>query len=369
MDRAELERLDREGLVHRAQAAGVRRARLLTRPELVDELLRLDTAIDPSQLKKTRGLFGRARDLLSRVVERGLHLPDAADRLRAALGTAPLAYVPRPEPQAVPTVTLAEIYAAQGHKRHAIDTLRRVLEAEPEHAGARALLEKLEAADYVPPAPVLPPEGDDTARDEIGGNLVAAHPATGDQAPETVTPETAEAPPSREEPPTLRFSATDEVLTLLAADECVAIPLPGGVGSPSAGPQGQRGSYVWWRLSASSRRRIGSGSLVVRALVFRPTWNGPDLDTRDVISDPDTCEHVIGDLPSGAVVRVAVGTSVEGTFVPLAHSPAIELAPARQGGLVQRTIEGVRPIDLDDPLAASVAVAAGRAARIAEQGR
>jgi hypothetical protein len=41
MDRSELERLDREGLVLRAQAAGVRRARLLTRPELIDELVRL----------------------------------------------------------------------------------------------------------------------------------------------------------------------------------------------------------------------------------------------------------------------------------------------------------------------------------------
>src|SRR5262245_44969417 len=144
MERAELERLDREGLVQRARAAGIRRARLLTRPELVDELLRLDPSIDPGQLKKTRRFFGRARDLLSRVVERGLHLPDAADRLRAALGT-PFPEVPRPEPQAVPTVTLAEIYAAQGHKQRAVDTLRRVLEAEPDHHGARALLDKLEA--------------------------------------------------------------------------------------------------------------------------------------------------------------------------------------------------------------------------------
>src|SRR5262249_39812489 len=118
MDRADLERLDRESLVQRAQSAGVKRARLLTRPELVDELLRLNPVIDEAQLKKPRGFFGRARDLLSRVVERGLHLPDAADRLRAALGT-PLPHVPRPEPQAVPTVTLAEIYAAQGHKHRA----------------------------------------------------------------------------------------------------------------------------------------------------------------------------------------------------------------------------------------------------------
>src|SRR5436190_17964284 len=103
MDRGELEGLDRESLVVRAQAAGVRRSRILTRPELVDELLRLDPNIDASALKRSRGFFGRARDLLTRVVERGLHLPDAADRLRAVL-TTPLPEVPRPEPQAVPTV-------------------------------------------------------------------------------------------------------------------------------------------------------------------------------------------------------------------------------------------------------------------------
>src|SRR5262245_40016071 len=136
MDRAELERMDREGLVLRAHAAGIKRARLLTRPELVDELLRRDPVVDVAQLKRTRGFFGLARDLLSRVVERGLHLPDAADRLRAALGT-PLPQVPRPEPQAVPTVTLAEIYAAQGHKQRAIDTLQRVLDTEPDHGAAR----------------------------------------------------------------------------------------------------------------------------------------------------------------------------------------------------------------------------------------
>ena len=39
MERAELERLDRDTLIERAQAAGVTRARILTRPELIDELL------------------------------------------------------------------------------------------------------------------------------------------------------------------------------------------------------------------------------------------------------------------------------------------------------------------------------------------
>ncbi|MDP9037177.1 MAG: hypothetical protein M3O50_20455, partial [Myxococcota bacterium] len=81
MNRADLERLDRDALIERAEAAGVTRARILTRPELVDELL-LRSAGEHASRQRARGLFGVARDLLARVVERGLHLPDAADRLR-----------------------------------------------------------------------------------------------------------------------------------------------------------------------------------------------------------------------------------------------------------------------------------------------
>src|SRR3954466_3336437 len=112
MDRGELESLDRESLVVRAERAGIRRARILTRPELIDELLRLDPGADREKLERSRGFFGRARDLVARVVERGLPLPDAADRIRAITGGPLPPTVPRSDPQAVPTVTLAEIYAA-----------------------------------------------------------------------------------------------------------------------------------------------------------------------------------------------------------------------------------------------------------------
>ena len=154
MNRDELERLDRESLVRHAEAAGIRRARILTRPELMDELLQRDAKVDDAQRRKSRGFFGVARDLLARVVERGLHLPDAADRIFWS-GTLPPA-VPRTAPQAIPTLTLAEIYATQGHKQRAVDTLRRVLEAEPEHVAARVLLSQLEDAAYIAPEPPLP---------------------------------------------------------------------------------------------------------------------------------------------------------------------------------------------------------------------
>ncbi|MEO8798977.1 MAG: hypothetical protein ABI551_13900, partial [Polyangiaceae bacterium] len=76
MNRTDLEALDRDTLVAKAEAAGVHRPAVLTRPELVDELLvRTAADVKAPDLKKARGFFGVARDLLARVIERGLHLP------------------------------------------------------------------------------------------------------------------------------------------------------------------------------------------------------------------------------------------------------------------------------------------------------
>src|SRR5258708_22641961 len=149
MHRAELERLDRDPLIARAEGAGVPRARILTRPELVDGLI-LRSETDPLIRQRSRGLFGRARDLLASVVERGLHLPDAADRIRT-MGGLPVA---RPSaPAALPTVTLAEIYMTQGHRDRAIETLEGLLAREPDHAAAATLLAQLRDGTYAVPPP------------------------------------------------------------------------------------------------------------------------------------------------------------------------------------------------------------------------
>jgi hypothetical protein len=159
MKRSELDGLDREALIRLAEENGVARARILTRPELIDEILvRTAPADSEADVSIARGFFGLARDLVARVVERGLHLPDAATRIRSIAIDSPRRSSP---PAALPTVTLAQIYAAQGHTQRAVDTLRRVLEAEPEHVDARELLEKLTDAAYVAPKPPLPPEPDD----------------------------------------------------------------------------------------------------------------------------------------------------------------------------------------------------------------
>ena len=96
MKREELEKLDRDALLAKAEAAGVTRPSILTRPELVDELL-LRSTPDPATLKRGLVASSASRAIsLASVVELGLNLPDAADRIRT--GWAPRRHDPSPSP-------------------------------------------------------------------------------------------------------------------------------------------------------------------------------------------------------------------------------------------------------------------------------
>jgi len=347
IDRAELEGLDRETLVARAQEAGIRRARILTRPELIDELLRMDPSVDERELRKTRGFFGRARDLVARVVERGLHLPDAADRIRT-MGTLPPS-VPRTEPQAVPTVTLAEIYAAQGHAKRAIETLHLVLQREPDHVAARALLARLQDEAYVPPPPPLPPEPEvepalaageeeeeeereeEDAADAVDALVEAAHDEGGDAH-------------------AAAFAQTAELPSAGSGPHCIAVPIGGGR------------TYVRWQLER--HETPPSGPAVLRAFVVVPSWDGPSTEMRDFPIEREEGETTLHGLPEGAVVRVAVGWVHDDVFVPGAHSPAIEAAAGR--GLFLWTVEGAVPLRLDGAEALPLALAVEGARRAAQ---
>jgi hypothetical protein len=294
MDRAELERLDRDTLIARAEAAGVTRARILTRPELVDELL-LRSEADQSTKERSRGLFGRARDLLARVVERGLHLPDAAERIRAMGGL--LTKRPSP-PAALPTVTLAEIYRAQGYRDRAVETLERVLAREPDHAPARTLLAQLrdEADDASPPR--MPPEPEDEPQDRVErGNAAQSSAAT--------------------------VGAT--------LDECVVRPIDATT------------LQVQWGVSRRTlecvRASRSDGTLALRALVVVPTWDGPSSSVRDHDVAGTLGELFLRDLPIRAVVRVAVGYRHDDAFLPIAHALEEWCETARTPGSAKRREE------------------------------
>ena len=132
----ELDSLPRAQLIEKAREAGVQRPELMTRVELKDEIIRR-TETDEVQRRRTRGFLGVARDLLASVVEQGLHMPDAAALIRGEVR------IEANAPPPVATVTLAEIYAAQGHVDRSLRMLDEVLEREPDHDVARKLRERL----------------------------------------------------------------------------------------------------------------------------------------------------------------------------------------------------------------------------------
>lgn len=353
MNRADLEALDRDTLIARAERAGVTRARILTRAELVDELL-LRSAPDDATRRRTRGLFGMARDLVARVVERGLHLPDAAERIR----TIELPVPPRGSaPAALPTVTLAEIYAAQGHRDRAIETLESVLQREPEHAVARALLVQLRDASYLVPAPKLPPEPEDL------GAAPGAEPEPAGSSALSADAELQEDEPRPDdgEPPEPFGMLDDRPLpTRYDVDECVAIPVD---------PQTV---YVYWETRDATldafRASRADGALTLRLVIVVPTWDGPRLASRDVPVSAQIGDCFVRDLPQGCVVRAAIGWKAGDEFSPLAHSPALETPPGAPSpivaeGLVRWTPSGSLPVHSGDADAAIIERALGRARR------
>jgi hypothetical protein len=342
MNRTELERLDRDALIAQAEAAGVTRARILTRPELVDELL-IRGATDQATLERTRGLFGLARDLLARVVERGLHLPDAAERIRA-IGS------PRVQlsaPAALPTLTLAEIYAAQGHRARAIETLEGVLSREPDHDAALALIARLRDSSYPVQPPRMPPEKEE---DDGGSRSSDALQADGGVPPRV--------PPQPAEP--MHMMDDSPLPTHYDVDECVAIPV-----DPNT-------LYVYWEVRrltlAYLRARQPGGKLGLRVVVIEPTWDGPKTSLRDCDGQSQIGDRFVDDLPTGCVVRVAIGYFYAGGFLSVAHSPALETAPGAPSALVadalvRWTLQGAVPVAKEDPDAPSIERAVERVRR------
>jgi len=133
-----LDALAREELVKRARELGARRPEVMTRVELRDEIVRLSES-DPAVRRRSRGWLGVARDLVASVMDAGLNLPGAAAAIRGESRPAEETTGPPP----VATLTLAEIYLAQGHADRALGVLEEVLVAEPEHAAATALRERV----------------------------------------------------------------------------------------------------------------------------------------------------------------------------------------------------------------------------------
>jgi hypothetical protein len=324
MQRQELEELSREQLIAQAQRVGIARPRVLTRPDLIDEIIRR-TATDEHEKAKARGWLGRARDLLSRVVERGLHLPEAARALRGAPEPEQGHVWPAPPPP-MPTVTLAEIYAAQGHLDRARAVVDDVLARHPDHAEARALRARLDGNEQRAPAEGpkgrAPAAGHEAARksaDEAQGRSTPAPSEPAGEAPReergaSEVTSAGEALPaskprdaSAEETPPAEGAALPDRYDV---DEIVAIAVD------------PRTLYLYWEVRpttlARARARRSEGFLSVRVVGVTASWSGPQVRIRDLRVDALFGDRFVREIDPGANVRVSVGWKAGGDFEPFA---------------------------------------------------
>ena len=161
-------------------------------------------------------------------------------------------------------MTLAEIYAAPGHRGRAVDTLKQVLELEPEHGEARALLTRLRRTFHVVPEPKMPPEEDDYAR-----SLADAPTTTGSEEMDADAPTVVRATFGGDEP-----VADAPTVTKSCVDECIAIPVDPTTLFVC--------SEVTDRRLEQLRQTEPEGVLTLRILIVVPTWDGPSSSTRDL---------------------------------------------------------------------------------------
>jgi hypothetical protein len=234
-------------------------------------------------------------------------------------------------------------------------------------ANATARSPFLTVADLPPKAPsVLPADTKQDAPSAARADLPPKAPSVLPADAEDDTPPPIAhvdvAPVARAAAPAARTAAAPTALAAEAdeADECLAIPMP----RDDAGGR----TFVSWRVAFEAiGEQLGArphGRFVVRAYIVTPSWDGPRTETRDRMIDPDLEQIILEALPEPSVVRVAVGWLDGATFLPFAHSPALELTRGRVLGIW--TTRGVMPIALEDPRAASFATALAASRRAAE---
>jgi hypothetical protein len=292
MESPALESLGRDDLILHARRLGVAKPELLTRVELKDEIVRLSES-DERRRSQLRGWLGVARDLIADIVEQGLHLPDAAALIR---GEVRVTASPTP-PRAVATVTLAEIYAAQGHLQRALGILDELLANEPEHEVAQALRERLLAERDHRDVPVT-----DTAE-------VEAH--------DTLPPGAEETPLAEPEPePEL------EAEPRLARDNGVhAVAAPKPTNDTCALIAERNRAYLYWELVPETFERMrtlrSDGAWTIRVVGMTPSWDGAVRVERTLIPESHRGAAFVDGIGDAAVVRAAIGWQSASRFEPV----------------------------------------------------
>ncbi|GMV16983.1 MAG: tetratricopeptide repeat protein [Polyangiaceae bacterium] len=331
--RSELETLTRDGLIERARRLGVPRPEVMTRVEMTDEIIRRQET-DAAARRRARGWLGVARDLVASLIEQGLNMPDAAELVRQ--GVTPT----RVQHQApVATVTLAEIYAAQGHVKRALGMLDQVLDKEPDHAAARALRDRLGSSRVAPMRPVDPEEPEEPSLDASPSSSASEAEATPAAepvlevapAPEPVVepapaPEATPVPEPVVEPVPEAAPAAQPVPEAAPAAEPVPQPAPAAPAPVfEAHPErdllvlvtGPRGVSAFWDLSDKTRALGVERRLVLRVCALSPSFGGAKKIQRDVGVEAPVGSLALPGLGADAVVRATLGYERGGELAPL----------------------------------------------------
>jgi hypothetical protein len=358
----------------------------MTRVELRDAIVQ--RTVPKEKQAEARGLFGVARSMLASVVETGLHLPDAAKVIRGDNSYG----VPVANQSPVATVTLAEIYAAQGHRNRALVVLEDVLREEPDHAEALRV-----RAELMGNSPSNPPESEIPKRDSLllrkseapvsasevlyeaetteyvpggfvettGEVIESEEPPEVDEAPEpeasepvAVAPEIAEPEPAEPEP-----AAPEPEASEIAASESESNSQP--VAAPEEANvalvlvQSDREVSLYWELPRPALDQCGvdptDGEAALRLVTVVPSGVTPERSERAVslssgqeVLSSDGVERGAGwirfsDLPPGAAIRAAVGWNLGDAFLPLAVARSVEECGADQlsTDLVRRVREAL----------------------------
>lgn len=200
----------------------------------------------------------------------------------------PSAPAPAGDGPALSTVTIARLYAEQGHAAEAARVCRAVLARRPDERRARALLARLSEVRAAPP--------------RGRSHAPSAEPAA--------------------EPPPRGASAPSAPVFAAAGDGVVLVAVA------------PRRLHAFWNASAAAVARAashggGAGELVLRLF---SAWRGTDGVVRRTTDDaaPAEGERFLDGCAPGAVHRAALGwLSPSRGFVPVVHSAVAETAPGR----------------------------------------
>jgi len=316
-----LDQLSRDELIVKARSLGAKRPEVMTRIELRDEIVRLSET-DPTVRRRSRGWLGVARDLVASVVDSGLNLPGAAAAIRG--DGKPVQDWQGPPP--VATVTLAEIYVAQGHTDRALAVLSEVLASEPDHKAALSLRDRLEgrAETSSPGTPfpatgqgntersALPPAGDDVAPVVLESASVGRVDVDTESWP-APTPESPRGP-------TTPFPDEGSPLTGKSVYPLPAVEEPTIRGKVDVYPDraacalvaGARGVEALYELPLSTL------AMVLRVVWFKARRAAPERREIDVPVEPGYHRVTIEGPEAGSEVRAALGTVNDGEFSPIA---------------------------------------------------